>query len=217
MKHPLAALLVCVALWLAACDSGEGTAGEGTGAAADTTEAPAPVTQESDQPEPRTFFVGADSAAINAAASKAQRTGAKAQSTKGRNACDRAGDRGYRAWRTCWHSLLDPFAAALTRQASEFGILAQGEFPAECVAALTKAQDTFSGFASDVDRLVTGIDSDRRKAQVRALRVYEATMQAIATGFAAPFRAITGVCYSPADLASINASPSPSPSSGQSP
>ncbi len=208
MSHPLAALLLCIALSLTACGSAEGTDSESTGAAADAT---GPATLESDQPEPGTFFVLADTDSINAVASEVQRAGAKARSAKSMKACNLAGDRSYQAWRTCWHALLDPLEVALTELASEFGTLTQREFPAECVGAMTSAQETYGGFASDVGRLLVGIDSDNRPAQVKALKVYGTTLEAIAAGFDAPFQATTQVCYSPADLASINASPSPDP------
>ena len=65
--------------------------------------------------------------------------------------------------------------------------------------------------ATIVGGLLRGIDSKRRVAQVRALRIYGTTLGEISKSFAEPFQAVTQVCYSPKDLASINASPKPSP------
>ena len=59
---------------------------------------------------------------------------------------------------------------------------------------------------------LAGIDSKRRAAQVKALRIYGPTLGEISKSFAEPFRPVTQVCYSPKDLASIQASPRSSPS-----
>lgn len=160
-----------------------------------------------------TYFVRSDTDAINAAAVKAQKTGAQAQAAREQAACNKAGDRGYEQWRTCWHDLLDPFKAAMTDLAAELGTLAKRDFPEDCVTSLAAAEAAFKGFATEVDGLLAGIDSKRRAAQVRALRIYGATLGEISKSFAEPFQGVTQACYSPKDLASINASPKPSPSS----
>ena len=154
-----------------------------------------------------TYFVRADTDAINAAAVKAQKTGATAQSAKQQKSCNKAGERGYEQWRSCWHELLDPFRAALAGLATELGTLAEREFPEDCVTSLEAGEAAFTGFATQVDGLLRGIDSKRRVAQVRALRIYDTTLGEISKSFAEPFQAVTQVCYSPKDLASINASP----------
>ena len=68
-----------------------------------------------------TYFVRADTDAINAAAVKAQKTGATAQAAKQQKSCNKAGQRGYEQWRSCWHKLLAPFRKALAGLATEFG------------------------------------------------------------------------------------------------
>ncbi len=134
-----------------------------------------------------------------------------------RRACNKAGNRGYEQWRTCWHNLLDPFKASLTGLATELGTLAKRDFPEDCVTSLGAAEAAFTGFATEVEDLLAGIDSKRRAAQVRALRIYGTTLGEISKSFAEPFQAVTQVCYSPKDLASIQASPRPSPSPSESP
>jgi hypothetical protein len=165
------------------------------------------------------YFVRADTDAINAAAVRAQKTGAMAQAAKQQTSCNKAGDRGYEPWRTCWHKLLTPFRKALAGLAAQLGTLAEREFPEDCVTSLEAAEVAFTGFATQVDGLLRGIDSKRRVAQVRALRIYDTTLGEISKSFAEPFQAVTQVCYSPKDLASINASPrsSPNPSPSESP
>ena len=165
------------------------------------------------------YFVRADTDAINVAAVKAQKTGATAQSAKQQKTCNKAGEGGYEEWRSCWHQLLDPFRKALAGLATEFGTLAEREFPEDCVTSLEAGEAAFTGFATQVDGLLRGIDSKRRVAQVRALRIYDTTLGEISKSFAEPFQAVTQVCYSPKDLASINASPrsSPKPSPSESP
>jgi len=118
------------------------------------------------------------------------------------------------AWRKCWHGLLDPYAKGLTHLGGEFTSLATGTFPAACVAELEKGAQTFAGFTRQVDALLAGIDSSDRRAQVKATRAYQGTVDGIAEGFTKPFQDITQACYSPEDLASINASPEPSPEPG---
>jgi hypothetical protein len=166
-----------------------------------------------------TYFVRADTDAINAAAVKAQKTGATAQAAKQQKSCNKAGQRGYDQWRSCWHKLLAPFRKALAGLAAEFGALAEREFPDDCVTSLEAGEAAFTGFATQADGLLRGIDSKRRTAQVRALRIYDTTLGEISKSFAEPFQAVTQVCYSPKDLASINASPrsSPKPSPSESP
>ena len=157
------------------------------------------------------YFVRADTDAINAAAVKAQKTGATAQAAKQQKSCNKAGEQGYEQWRSCWHKLLDPFRKALAGLATQLGTLAEREFPEDCVTSLEAGEAAFTGFATQVDGLLRGIDSKRRVAQVRALRIYDTTLGEISKSFAEPFQAVTQVCYSPKDLASINASPRSSP------
>jgi uncharacterized protein YukE len=193
------AFAVAVALTVSGCGSGDAEPEGGE--------------KKEPRPTPTTsYFVRADTDAINAAAVRAQRAGAKAQAAKEQAACNRAGGGGYEKWRTCWHNLLDPFKAALTDLAAELGTLTERDFSEDCVSSLEAAEAAFTGFAGEVDGLLAGIDSRRRAMQVRALRIYGATLEEISKSFAEPFRSVTQVCYSPKDLASINATPRPSPS-----
>jgi hypothetical protein len=177
-------------------------------------------TKSAPSPSPTaSYFIRADTDGINAAAVKAQKTGATAQAAKQQKSCNKAGERGYDQWRSCWHELLVPFSKALAGLATELGTLAEREFPEDCVTSLEAGEAAFTGFATQVDGLLRGIDSKRRVAQVRALRIYDNTLGEISKSFAEPFQAVTQVCYSPKDLASINASPrsSPEPSPSQTP
>jgi len=207
VRGPLCALAMALALTGSGCGTGDGDA------------------ESSDQKgkpsatPTATYFVRADTDAINEAAVKAQKTGATAQSAKQQRSCNKAGESGYEEWRSCWHNLLAPFGKALAGLATELGTLAEREFPADCVTSLEAGEAAFTEFATQVDGLLRGIDSKRRVAQVRALRIYDTTLGEISKSFAEPFRAVTQVCYSPKDLASINASPrsSPKPSPSESP
>ncbi len=189
---------MAVAMTVSGCGSGESDADDDKG---DPSSSPT-----------ASYFVKADTDAINAVAVKAQTTGARAQAAKQQAACNKAASRGYERWRTCWHNLLEPFEAALTGLATQLGTLAERDFPDDCVTSLKAAEAAFTGFATEVEDLHKGIDSKRRAAQVRALKIYGTTLGEISKSFAEPFQAVTQVCYSPKDLASINASPRPSPS-----
>ncbi len=151
---------MAVAMTVSGCGGGDGEAGSG-GKKGDPSASPTAA-----------YFVRADTDAINAAAVKAQKTGAQAQAAKAQTACNKAGNRGYEQWRTCWHNLLDPFKASLTGLATELGTLAKRDFPEDCVTSLGAAEAAFTGFATEVEELLAGIDSKRRAAQVRALRIY---------------------------------------------
>ncbi len=200
MRATICAFAVGVALTLPGCGSGDGGSESG-GDKGDPSASPT-----------ASYLVRADTDAINAVAVKAQQTGAKAQAAKEQAACNKAGRDGYKQWRACWHDLLDPFSTAMTDLAAQLGALAKRDFPDDCVTSLEAAQAAFTGFAAEVDGLLEGIDSKRRATQVRALRLYDTTLGEISKSFAEPFQTVTQVCYSPEDLASINASPKPSPS-----
>jgi hypothetical protein len=167
---------------------------------------------------PATYFVRADTAAINKVAAAAQKSGGKALDAKSQTRCNRAGTRqGYPAWRRCWHGLLDPFKASLTSLGGQLTTLSARPFPEKCRTGLTTAASQFTSLAHRIDPLTRGIDSEKRPEQVRAMRTYDSTLNAIGKDFSAPFAPLTQVCYSPEDLASINASPSASPSVSASP
>jgi len=195
----LCAFAVTIALTLSGC-GGDGESGSG-----DAKDEPSASPAAS-------YFVKADTDAINAALVQAQKAGARAQAPKAQAACNKAGDRGYEAWRTCWHNLLNPFEKALTDLASRLKTLSGRDFSKDCVAALGAAEEAFTTFAAVVDGLRSGIDSKRRATQVRTLRIYDATLGEISKGFAEPFQVVVQACYSPKDLARIQASPSPSAS-----
>ena len=201
MRGPPCAFALAVALTVSGCGGGDGKS-ESSGEKGDPSASPTTA-----------YFVRADTDAINAAAVQAQKTGAQAQAAKAQAACNKAGNRGYRQWRTCWHNLLGPFKTSLTGLATELATLAERDFSEDCVTSLEAAGAAFTGFADEVDALLAGIDSKRRTTQVRALKVYGATLGEISKSFAEPFQGVTQVCYSPKDLASITASPSPSPDS----
>jgi hypothetical protein len=193
----LCALSLCAVVLLAACGSSDAASKKSE---PDTSASPA-----------ATYFVQADTDAINKAAAPAQAAGTKAVSDTGIAGCNKL--EAYPAWRKCWHSLLDPFSRGLTRLAATFTTLAANDLPEDCVTELEGAAETFGGFAGRVDGLLAGFDSDERSAQAKAAKRYGKTVQSIIDGFAKPFQDMTQVCYSPQDLESINASPSPSPTS----
>ena len=201
MRGPLCAFVTSIAMVLSGCGGG-GESGSGSGDAKD----------EPSASPAASYFVKADTDAINAASVQAQKAGARAQSAKAKAACNKAGDRGYEAWRTCWHKLLNPLEKALRDLATQLRTLSGRDFSEDCVAALRAAQEAFATFAAVVDGLRSGIDSKRRATQVRTLRIYDATLGEISKGFAEPFQAVVQACYSPEDLAKIKARSSPSPS-----
>ncbi len=159
-----------------------------------------------------TYFVEADTTAINAAAEPVRAAGVRAQAPAQLARCDRARSKGYPQWRACFHGLLDPLQQGLQALAAQLNTLAARDFPPDCVRSLGAGADIYAGFGADVQGLLAGIDSDRRPAQARSMRTYSATLARFGEGYAAPFQALTRVCYSPEDLASIDAQPSASPS-----
>ena len=185
-----------VGVLLVLCGCGSGSASDGEPKKPSRSETPS-----------ASYFVIEDTAGLNQAAATAQTAGTRARAVRNLEACNKID--AYPAWRRCWHGLLDPFAKGLTDLGGEFTSLATGTFPASCVAELEKGAQTFAGFAREVDALLAGIDSSDRRAQVKATRAYQGSLDGIGEGFNKPFQDITQVCYSPEDLASINASPKP--------
>jgi hypothetical protein len=194
VRPALSALVLCALVVLGACGSGDPSSEKSEpGKAASPSAA---------------YFTLADTNAINEAAAPAQAAGAKAIAPARMAACNKLKD--YPAWRACWHGLLDPFARGLTGLSAGFNALAAKDLPEDCVTELERAAKTFDGFARRVEGLLAGVDSDNAAAQAKAAKKYSPTVTGIQSGFAKPFQAATQVCYSPKDLASINASPSPS-------
>jgi len=175
---------------------------ESTGGSAET-EAPADAGA--------TYFERADSDAINSTAATAQQALAKAYTQRTQKRCNAAVSEGYPAWRMCWHQALDPVEQGLVGLSTEMERLAGQEFQDKCVEQLTSAAATFEEMRTSIGGLLTRIDSDERASQQRAMNTYNRELLAVGRGFAPTFRSLTKVCYSPEDLASINASPSPSP------
>ena len=198
--HRIAVPVVLAALLLTGC---------GSNGSKDSADEPASGSGSSAKAEPTdaAFFEAADTSAINKAAAAAQKAGTAARADAASRRCDKAGSKGYDAWRACWHGLLDPFASSLDSLAAEMNTLAAHDLPSDCVTELSHAGDTFAGFARQVSALLAGIDSEKRAAQVKAMRTYTSTLDRIGSGYTRPFQALTQVCYSPKDLASINASP----------
>ena len=194
VRPALSAPVLCAAVLLTSCGSGD------------------PGSQKSEPSRSASpsaaYFTPADTAAINEAAAPAQAAGADTVAPAKMAACNKIRD--YPAWRACWHGLLDPFARELRNLSGEFKSLAAKDLPEDCVTELESAAQTFRGFAGKVEDLLRGIDSDKVAAQVKVAKRYSPTLTRVQGGFAKPFQDMTQVCYSPKDLASINASPSPS-------
>jgi hypothetical protein len=159
------------------------------------------------------YFGKADSDAINVVVRQAQTAARRATTTRNEERCNASADRGYSAWRACWHGLLDPYAKRLLAVGDEFDSLATRDYPATCVTSLTLARQVFGDFARRVQGLLAGIDSSERAAQVRATKAYNRTLSAIEKGYLKPFQVVTRDCYSPEDLKKINASASAAPDS----
>lgn len=193
-------------------DAGSSTAES----SAESTTGSAPSTSPDATPG-ATYFVEADTRAINEAAEPVRAALVRAQAAAPLARCDRTRSKGYPAWRACFHGLLDPLHESLQALAAQLNTLAARDFPADCVRSLSEAADTYAGFGGEVKDLLTGIDSDRRPAQARAMRTYSASLARMGEGYTKPFQALTRVCYSPEDLASIDAQPSNEPSPAPSP
>ena len=157
------------------------------------------------------YFVKDDTDAINLATATAIEAGSTAVDKKNIAACNRASSKGYPAWRACWHALLDPLKSSLAGVQAQLATLSKKENrPEACATELDAAARTFGGFATKVDGLSDGIDSDKRADQLKTGKTYDTTIRRIGDGYAKPFQALTKVCYSPSDLEKIQASPTPS-------
>jgi len=160
-------------------------------------------------PAEATYFVDKDTNKINEAAAAAQAAGAKASKDARIDACNDIDT--YRPWRKCLHTLLDPYSKGLDQLVGVLKDLRRQGFPDDCRGELADAAGTFHRFGSRVEGLLVGIDSNERSQQVASAKHYGSTLTAISEGFAKPFQELTQVCYSPEELAKINASPAPTP------
>ena len=178
----------------------------GSGTTKKSAEPPSTSDSASASADPGNYFRKADSDAINAAAGPTQAAIRKAiaQSHK----CNRFQD--YAAWRKCWHGRLDPVMAGLARTAAAMGRLAEHDLPKKCVLKLNLADHRFSLDRKAVAAHLEAIDGDDYNAQKSAVNHVVKTLQKAQKTFTSSFPPLTQACYSPADLASINASPSAS-------
>ncbi len=107
------------------------------------------------------YFVKDDTDAINLATATAIEAGSTAVDKKNIAACNQASSKGYPAWRACWHALLDPLKSSLAGVQAQLATLSKKENrPEACATELDAAARTFGGFATKVDGLSDGIDSD---------------------------------------------------------
>ena len=200
---PRVLLLLVLTLALTGCGGGDGRAGadeEPSGASAGPSESPSTEA---------TYFVEADSDAVNAATARAQRSGAATTTPRRMARCDRAGEQqGYPAWRRCWHGLLDPFVRDLDGVAATLGTMAGQDLPSACTRELRAGKERFTTFGWRVEGLLAGIDAEDRAAQQRSMNSYRKVIGRVGEGFAPYFRTLTRACYSPSDLESIDASAS---------
>ena len=188
----------------ASADPGRGSEG------ADPTSSPQPsATVEA------AYLVRADTAKINRVARVAQDAGQRAGTERVTARCNRFD--AYPAWRACWHDVLDPYRTSLAALGTTMTAFEDRGFPEDCVTELRRAGATYAGLSGQVGGLLRGIDSPSRAAQTKAIRGYWRTLGRVGRRFSAPFRPVTQVCYSPRDLASINASPTPSASASATP
>lgn len=189
--------MVLASLLLSAC---------GAGASPPKSDTSKPAPSRSPQ---ATYLVTKDTTAINKVAAEAQDARTKALTAASMRSCNKIG--AYPRWRACWHGLLDPIAKGLTDLVNTFTAMAKRDFPERCRTGFTASGQTFKRFRREVEALLAGYDSSHRGAQVKATKTYVTTLDGIARDFARPFQDLTQVCYSPKDLASINARPTPAP------
>jgi hypothetical protein len=158
------------------------------------------------------YFVKSDTDAVNQATTLAIAAGNRAVDKKKLTACNKASRKGYAAWRTCWHDLLDPLQSSLGGVQVQLTVLSEKErLPKACADELTTAAGTFADFAEEVDVLRAGIDSDDRAAQLETGRTYVSTIRRIGDSYAEPFQSLTKVCYSPGDQEELPTPATPSP------
>jgi hypothetical protein len=210
----MATLLVAVVLAGCGASSDSESGSDSTSAAGSGSEAQKPGATSRATPS-ASYFTEEDTAAINKPAAAVQLAGTAVRDSKRIATCSSI--RNYPRWRKCWHRLLDPYSAALNELARVVLSLRSHDVPETCITELRNAAQTFAGFAAKVEAVMAGIDSEKRADQVAAGKAYGATMDDAAAGFVKPFQTITRACYSPEDLASIDASPSATPSATPSP
>ena len=209
--RPAVVSSVVVTLLLAGC----GGSGSSSGSSAESRKTPTSVVtnEPSSSPAEQTFFVKSDTDAINSRLSKAVQLGTNAVDRKRIETCNKAGDRGYPAWRKCWHGLLDPLGTAVSAVATQFATMSAQGFPRGCVRAIQKVEAAFKSFRTKVVELAAGFDSDDVQVRAGVANRYTKVLHSMSGDFGKHLPALTQACYSPQDLASLSAAPSASPTS----
>lgn len=199
---PILTLVLPVAVSLGGCGGGDTSA---SGGESPPSASASPSGSASASGAAEVFFVEADSDAVNRVVARAQRSGGRAFASRQRDRCNAASDRGYAAWRACWHGLLDPFRRDLVAVGTQLGSMAEQDLPSDCRAGLRQGRKRFAGYGDRIAALLRGIDSAERSAQVRSMDTYDSVIRRLGRGFTPYFQRLTRVCYSPQDLASIDA------------
>lgn len=156
------------------------------------------------------FFVEADSTELNAAAQQAQDALAVVGSAKQIRRCNTAGDRGYDAWRKCFHQGLDPLVSGLDKASTKLEEMSDREFVSACQDALGSASTVLAEQRDVVAKMLKVVDGPPGAAVQRFARNFEDDAHKVRDTVSGEYSALTQACYSPEDLASINASPSSS-------
>jgi hypothetical protein len=201
-----ALLAVLLAGVLVACGSG---GDEESSPEADAT--PRATATPSEDPTDGPYLTDEDTTALNAAAAAATKSGQTAAVPRELRRCNSEGEAGYDQWRACWHGLLDPYVGGLEKVSAELDSLADGDLAQACRDEAQRAAQAFEAFASDVQGLVTKIDSARRSEQVAAMKEYATTLREVGTDFGTPFEDLTQACYPAERLAELEASASATP------
>ncbi len=117
---------------------------------------------------------------------------------------------GYAPYRACVHKLLEPVVANLDAIATAIRRTARPEMTAACTKAIDETATFYDSYSENITGLLAGFDDDARAAQVKSSKDYFPLLGRLSRRFDSPLADLTQPCYSPEDLASINASPSAS-------
>lgn len=191
----LAAILATV---VTGCGGADGAGGSSAPSAAAQSETPA---------EP-TYYTEADTDALNAVIGPASTAQQQMTRRAAVEACNGLRE-DLKSWRACWTALVEPAARGLGQASTTVLGQVADDMPQACADASEEYASALKAARKDLERLLQDLTNGKAAVQRRAARDYAKSAEAAGTALTEALPDLTQACYSPADLASIEASPSP--------
>lgn len=172
-----------------------------------------PASESPTPSEVGAFFTQTETDALNEFYKPYPTAFTAATNNKAIKKCNALRTRGGDVWANCWKQLLTPVEKAVLATAAGMKDVASDErLNTECRDELESVAADFTAHKKAIADLIKLYDGNPA-AQAKAAKSYSKTLTDKDQAIGDNFQALTKVCYSPEDLAKIEASQSASPSS----